>query len=155
MRLNNGQWSTALRWGPGSGYGEEGRWVKFYNGSGADQFVPDNSTAEQNSAYASAPLTMRKGDYGDSGYVYNNTAGFGTGPCWYGNSNSASYTTPGGCPSGFSDAGVVNGNNGNCNSFSGTGGSPHGNAFHMGYYVLKYGCPANTYHKISIRYCRV
>ena len=154
-RLNNGAWSSAYRWGAGSGYGEEGRWVKFYNGSGADQFIPDNSTAEQQNAYSLAPVTRRYGDYGNSGYVYNNTAGFGSGPCWYGNSNSASYTTPGGCPSGYTDAGTVNGNNGNSNDYSSTGGDPHGNAYHMGYYVLGYGCPSGTYHKITIRYCRV
>lgn len=155
MRVNNGTWSTAYRWGPGSGYGEEGRWVKFKNTTGVDHFIPDANTTEQQSSYASAPVTKYKGDYGNGGYVYNNTAGFGTGPCWTPNSNSASYTTPGGCPSGWSDAGVVNANNGNCNDYRYTGGDPHGNAFHMGFYILKYGCNGSYKHKISIRYCRV
>ena len=155
MRVNNGAWSAAYRWGPGSGYGEEGRWVKFKNTTGVDHFIPDNNTTEQRSSYASAPVTKYKGDYGNGGYVYNNTAGFGTGPCWTPSSNSASYTTPGACPSGWSDAGIVNGNNGNCNDWAGTGGDPHGNPFHMGYYILKYGCSGSYKHKISIRYCRV
>lgn len=155
MRLNNGATSAALSHGPGGSYGEENKWLKYINSTGSDHFIPDNSTAEKNSSFASAPVTKRKGDYGNGGYVYNNTAGFGTGPCWTPHSNSAAYTTPGGCPSGFSDAGIANGNGGNCATFSGTGGDPHGNAYHMGYYVLKYGCPGGYYHKISIRYCRV
>ena len=155
MRLNNGATSAALSHGPGGQHGEENKWLKYINSTGSDHFIPDNSTAEKNSSFASAPVTKRKGDYGNGGYVYNNTAGFGTGPCWTPHSNSAAYTTPGGCPSGFSDAGIANGNGGNCATFSGTGGDPHGNAYHMGYYVLKYGCPGGYYHKISIRYCRV
>ena len=155
MRLNNGTTSAALSHGPGGQHGEENKWLKYTNSTGRDHFIPDNSTAEKNSSFASAPVTKRKGDYGNGGYVYNNTAGFGTGPCWTPHSNSAAYTTPGGCPSGFSDAGIANGNGGNCATFSGTGGDPHGNAYHMGYYVLKYGCPGGYYHKISIRYCRV
>ena len=155
MRLNNGATSAALSHGPGGSYGEENKWLKYINSTGSDHFIPDNSTAEKNSSFASAPVTKRKGDYGNGGYVYNNTAGFGTGPCWTPHSNSAAYTTPGGCPSGFSDAGIANGNGGNCATFSGTGGDPHGNAYHMGCYVLKYGCPGGYYHKISIRYCRV
>jgi hypothetical protein len=155
MRLNNGATSAALSHGPGGQFGEENKWLKYINTTGQDHFIPDNSTAEKNSSFASAPVTKRKGDYSNGGYVYNNTAGFGTGPCWYGGSGLAGYTTPGGCPSGFSDAGTLNGDNGNNNSYNTNGASPHGNAFHMGWYVLKYGCPAGTYHKITIRYCRV
>ena len=155
MRLNNGTTSAALSHGPGGQFGEENKWLKYYNNTGFDHFIPDNSTAEKNSSFAHAPVTKYKGDYSNGGYVYNNTAGFGTGPCWTPNSNSASYTTPGGCPSGFSDAGTLNGNNGNCNDYNTNGGNPHGNAFHMGYYVLKYGCPGSYKHKITIRYCRV
>ena len=155
MRLNNGATSAALSHGPGGQHGEENKWLKYINSTGRDHFIPDNSTAEKRSSFASAPVTKRKGDYSNSGYVYNNTAGFGTGPCWTPHSNSAGYTTPGGCPSGFSDAGTLNGNNGNCNDYSGNGASPHGNAFHMGWYILKYGCGGSYKHKITIRYCRV
>lgn len=154
MRLNNGTETTALRYGPGGQFGEENRWVKFVNNTGSDHFIPDNSTAEQQSSYANAPVTKFKGDYGSGGYIYDNKGGFGTGPCWTPNSNSASYTNPPGCSSGFTDAGFVDGNNGNCNDYASNGGNPHGNAFHMGYYYFKYGCNGSYKHKVRIRYCR-
>lgn len=154
MRVNNGVTSTAYPHGPGGQFGQENTWLKYRNNTGSDHFIPDTSTAEKNSSFASAPVTKLKGGYRHGYFVYNNTAGFGTGPCWYGNSNSAGYTTPAACPAGWLDVGTLDGNNGNNNSYNTNGGIPHGNAFHMGWYVLKYGCPSGTTHKITIRYCR-
>lgn len=168
MRLNNGQSSSALRWGPGgvSNRPELNRWMKVINSSGLDIFLPDNSGAERNAVFNNLPgnvsgVTVRKGQYGVGSVLYNNTARIGTGPCWQPNSNPASYQNPAGCPSGFTagggggDSGFADVNSTNTITFNGQAGIPHNNATWMAWYALGYGCPSGFVAKWRVRYCSV
>lgn len=137
---------------------EDGRWLILYNNTGKTMFIPENSAAEREAVYNHFPYAHRPDSgrgYGitSTKKLYNNTSGHGTGPCWSPHSNSAQYTTPGGCPSGYTDEGVANGNNLNAILSNGQTGVNHGNVQWMFYLDQRYGCPTGFFAKYSIRYC--
>ncbi len=159
MRLDSGATSAAKEHGPG---GDSQRpmmykWLKYINNTADDHFIPENSTAEKRASYDHAPVTKMKGRYSHGGYVYKNTMGFGTGPCWTPTSNSAVHQAPPGCATGWNDDGTIKSNTqDNSNWYAYNTSNPHANPFHMGFYINRWGCPSShPYHKIWVRYCRV
>ena len=155
--LSNGS-SILGRYGPGSSAGlpERDRWTILYNDSGRTMFIPEKTQAERTAVYNNFPYKHRSGpSYGvtSTKKLYANTTGHGTGPCWTPHSNNASYTTPGGCPSGYTDEGVVNGNNLNAINANFQTGVNHGDIQWMFYFDNAYGCPSGYFAKYSIRYC--
>ena len=144
MRLNNGSTTGSLDYGAGGNaqFPQAGRWIKIYNGTGADMFVPDNSTAEKNSTYNYVgnigSVTTWKGHAGDATYTYYYTANYGTGVCWY-PSFGGTWQAPDACPSGWTDAGTVQ-TFSNPNSFYGNGTLQNGDAGWMCYQVWGWGC---------------
>jgi len=161
-RLFNG-YQALGRYGPGGDGNrpEWRRWIQFRNYTGLAVFIPDRSQAERTGAYNSYPHgsysggNATNGAYGTSfnRRLYRNTAIIGNGPCWNNNSNSANYRTPAGCPSGYSDAGVVYRNSVQPNSQSGRGGVQHGDVAWMWYFTKDYGCSGSAVAKISVRQC--
>lgn len=161
MRVNNGVTTGSLDYGAGGNgqFPQAGRWIKFYNGTGADMFVPDNSRAEQISTYnyvGSIPgVTQWKGQAGDSSYVYVYTAiwgDYGGYVCWspyY----PGSYRTPDACPSGWTDLGVYN-SFVDPNNFYGNGTLSNTDGGWMFYQVYGWGCGAPFRLAASGRACR-
>ncbi len=159
MRLNSGATSVPKEHGPGGRWKVpmKNKWLKYINNTTDDHFIPENSTAEKRASYDRAPVTKMKGRYTHGGYVYKNTMGFGTGPCWRPNASYATHQAPPGCASGWTDDGTEKStdNFDNSNDYNGSTANPHGNPFHMGTYINEWGCPDGWYHKIWVRYCRV
>lgn len=135
---------------------ERSRWVILRNNTGSTMFIPENTSAERESVYAKWPSRYSADPaYGVTGNkrFYSNTAVMGNGPCWNNHSNSANYKTPSGCPSGYTDEGVVNQNSTRPNLENGVTGVLHGDIPWMFYFEKDYGCSGNTYAKISVRRC--
>jgi hypothetical protein len=141
--------------------------MKVSNSAGADLFLPDATAAERLSVYNNLNrpnITVFKGQYHIDSQLYRNTAIIGTGPCWFGNSDSATYNTPAACPAGWTEGTpglfgstlyVSEENNINPNDYVNDGTIRHKNVSWMSFQVLDYGCPTNAYAKLSVRYCRV
>jgi hypothetical protein len=163
MRLNNGSTTGSLDYGAGGNaqFPQAGRWLKIYNATGADMFVPDNSTAEKNSTYNYvgniSGVTTWKGHAGDSSYTYYYMAQYtlydGAYVCWSYARQPGSWNTPDGCPGGWTDAGVVNTVD-NPNFYYGNGTLNNSNAAWMCYQVWGWGCGGSYYMPCSARICR-
>ena len=114
-----GNSSVTKRYGAGSGGNsrpELGRWIKITNSSSLASPLFENTTAEQESMYSNisgaSNISVETGQYGIEGTntLYSNTASMATvsgAPCWSPSTPSATYATPPGCPSGFTDGGVT------------------------------------------------
>lgn len=158
MRLNNGSTSGSLDYGPGgnSARPQASRWFKIYNGTGADMFVPDNSTAEKNNTYnyvGNIPgVSQWKGMAGDATYTYTYTADLGTGPCWYPNFGG-SWVAPAACPSGWTEVSNFQGFT-NPNFASGVGTVSNTSAAWVFYQVYGWGCGAPYQLAAWVRVCR-
>ena len=158
MRLNNGTSTAVLDWGPGGDTRrpQMNRYMKLTNSTGKDMFLPENSAAEKLAVYNSlsvSGVTKLKGQYYVGSTLYNNTAAIGTGPCWFGNSNSAAYVDPPACPSGFTTGTTADANNVNANDYIGNTSILHGNVSWMSFQYLNYGCSSGVYAKFRVRYC--
>lgn len=132
------------------------RWVILFNNSGSTMFIPENTAAERDAVYNNFPNKYKPDPaYGVTGNrrLYNNTAAIGNGPCWNNNSFSANYNTPAGCPSGYTNEGVVNQDNVNPNSQNGVTGIFHNSGVWMFYFEKDYGCSSGSFAKVSVRRC--
>lgn len=154
------------RWGDG-GVGnrpEYGRWRIIKGHSSLDMWVPEKTSAERDSVYNNFPTKYGTGPaYGIyvpsffglpvAHMLFDNTTRMGTGPCWN-NYFAGSYLTPAGCPSGFTEAGLINQKTVNPNLESGRTGVHHYDARWMFYIENGWGCSSSYPHAgISIRLC--
>lgn len=161
-RLNNGT-SAVYDFGPG-GYARipfRTRFIKIFNNTGSDMFIPDNSTAEKQSVYNSFSVPNAPkyfGQYAVGNTLYDNRSAIGTGPCWYG-TPAGSYQTPAGCPSGFSQESLLNNSFTNANLYKNYATIEHNNVGWMAFQEWDYGCvvgpPTWAWHMATTRVCAV
>lgn len=141
---------------------ELGRWLILYNNTGKTMFIPENSAAERESVYENFPYAYRA-DSGGRGYgvtstkkLYNNvcTNGLQNGSgCSHPHTNQQVFVTPGACPSGYTDEGILYVHNANALNQNGQTGVKHGNVEWMFYIDQLYGCPSPFLAKYAARQC--
>lgn len=162
-RLNNGS-SAVYDFGPG-GYARiplRNRFIKIFNNTGYDMFIPDNSTAEKLSVYNNFSVpgaTKLFGQYAVGNNLFNNRSAIGTGPCWNG-TPGGSYQTPAACPSGFTQTELVNNAMTNANLFRFWANNEHNTSNRNGWMAFQewdYGCtvgpPTWYWHRVTNRVC--
>lgn len=161
MRLNNGSTTAVLDYGPG-GYADRpqiNRYMQIYNNTGADMFVPDNSTAEKNSTYNGVPGAVYRGHWASGGQMFYYQGMYGNGICWSGGMGG-SYNAAPGCPGGWTLK--VNSNafgqpnrfyGANAPSLDGYGNYTSDGILYGFYQTTGWGCPSGYNMGVNVTVC--